>query len=170
MKSMVKFGIAAALSAVLVVPAMAQYEKPMNISVRAGWFMAQGDGKKAEGQNWFTMGAELKLKDIPSANPDNLAHWSLSIDYYGKGSFANVPVLYNYVGRHPDFYYSVGAGVGFGKRNTPTGTDSSIDFNYQLSVGKDFNFSGNALFAEFRYFGNNRDALAGFSLVGGIRF
>jgi hypothetical protein len=166
---MVKLGLAAAMSAALVVPAMAQYAKPMDLSVRAGIFLASGDGKKFEGQNWFTIGLEKKLKDIPSANPDYMAHWSVSLDYYGKGGFSNVPLLYNYVGRNSDFYYGVGAGVGFG-RTQSAGSDSTLDFNYQLSLGRDLDFGGQPLFVELRYFGSGRTALSGFSVVGGIRF
>ncbi len=170
MKSMVKFGLAVAASAALVVPAMAQYQATSGISLRAGVFFAQGDARRVEGRNFFTIGAEKRLADIPSAGRDYAANWSVSVDYYGKGSFANVPVLYNYVGRQSDFYFSAGAGLGFGKRLTPTGTDSSLDFNYQFSVGKDFNVSGRVLFLEARYFGSGRTELSGFSIVCGVRF
>lgn len=169
MKSMVKFGLTAAICAALVVPAMADYAKPMDLSLRAGIFLAQSTGKQFEGQNWFTVGLEKKMRDIESGNPDYMAHWSLSLDYYGKGGFSNVPLLYNYVGRQTDFYYSVGAGIGFGRVQSPT-PDSTLDFNYQLSIGKDLNFGGNPLFVEARYFGSGRSALSGFSIVGGIRF
>lgn len=169
MKSMVKFGLTAAICAALVVPAMADYAKPMDLSLRAGIFLAQGDGKKFEGQNWFTVGVEKKMMDINTGNPDYMAHWSLSLDYYGKGGFSNVPVLYNYVGRQTEFYYSVGAGVGFG-RTQSAGSDSTLDFNYQFSIGKDLNFGGNPFFVEARYFGSGRTALSGFAIVGGVRF
>lgn len=170
MKSMVKLGLAAVASAALIVPAMAQYDaKPMGLSVRAGIFLAQGDGKKFEGQNWFTIGMEKKMRDIASDNPDYNAHWSLSLDYYGKGGFSNVPLLYNYVGRNPDFYYSAGAGVGFGRTQSGA-SDSTVDFNYQLSIGRDLNFGGSPMFVEARYFGSGRTALSGFAAVVGIRF
>lgn len=169
MKSMVKLGLVAAISAALVVPAMAQYAKPMDLSLRAGLFLAQGDGKKFEGQNWFTIGLEKKMRDIATNNPDYMAHWSLSLDYYGKGGFSNVPLLYNYVGRNPDFYYSIGAGVGFGRTQSGS-SDSTVDFNYQLSIGKDLNFGSQPLFVEARYFGSGRTSLSGFAAVVGIRF
>lgn len=169
MKSMVKMSLAAAAIAVLVAPAAAQYEKPMGMSLRAGIFMAQGDGKKFEGQNWFSIGLEKQLKEVKSDNPDYMAHWSLSLDYYGKGGFSNVPVLYNYVGRTSDFYYTAGVGVGFG-RTQSAGSDSTLDFNYSVAVGRDLNFGGNPFFVEARYFGSGRTSLSGFAFLGGIRF
>lgn len=169
MKSMVKIGLVAVISAALVVPAMADYAKPQGLSLRAGWFMAQGDGKAFEGKNWFTIGLEKQMKDAGTGQDGNTAHYSLSLDYYGKGGFSNVPVLYNYVTRMPEFYFSVGAGVGFG-RTQSAGSDSTVDFNYQLSIGKDLNFGSQPFFVEARYFGSGRTALSGFSLVGGVRF
>jgi hypothetical protein len=169
MKSMVKIGLVAVISAALVVPAMADYAKPQGLSLRAGFFFAQGDGKAYEGQNWFTIGLEKKMKDIDTGNSASTAHYSLSLDYYGKGGFSNVPLLYNYVGRNPDFYYSVGAGVGFGRTQSGS-SDSTVDFNYQLSIGKDLNFGSQPFFVEARYFGSGRTSLSGFSVVGGIRF
>lgn len=174
MNNSAKLGIAALFSAALVLPATANYDRPMNLSVRAGLFLSQSDGKRAEGQNWFTIGAEYKLGDLAfgASSPAGAynAYYTLSVDYYGKGSFTNVPVLLNYVGRFPDFYYSAGAGVGFGHRRIGSSSDSSIDFNYQLSIGRDFNLGANAVFAEIRYFGNTRTALQGIAIVGGVRF
>ncbi len=167
---MVKAGLTVALVAVLVAPALADYSQPSGLSIRAGWYLAQGDGKDAEGQNWFLVGFDKKLKEGSFLGAEN-GHFSFSADYYGKGSFSNVPVLYNYTARQDGFYYSVGAGIGFGHRQTGvSSSDSSLDFNYQFSVGKDLVKSGNVLFVEARYLGNSRPALAGFALIGGVRF
>lgn len=166
---MLRTGIVAVATAALVAPALADYQKPMNLSFRAGGFFAQGVPKNVEGTNWFTAGLELKLRDLSTGGASN-AHYSVSLDYYGKGSYSNIPLLLNYVSRGDHFYWSAGAGVSFAHTPGVGGSDSEMEFAYQLSVGKDFVRNATPLFVEFRYFGSNVSDLSGFSLVGGIRF
>lgn len=165
MKGILKTGLLAIAVSALAASASAQYNKPMGLSFRAGLFMSQGAAKAAEGQNWFTLGFEKKMKD-GKMDGGNATMWTLSADYYGKGSFSNIPVLYNYVNRGEDFYWSAGAGVGF--THLPGG--SQTEFAFQLSIGKDFVKSNQPLFIEARYWGCGESSLAGFSVVGGIRF
>jgi hypothetical protein len=67
------------------------------------------------------------------------------------------------------FYYSVGGGISF--NHTKFGTSSSdTELAYQLSIGKDIVRGDQPYFVEFRYNGNTRTELNGFSIVGGIRF
>ncbi len=168
MKNILKAAMAVTAAALFVTPAVAQYQKPLGLSFRLGLFLAQGKAKDAEGQNWMTGGFEYKLGNL-KFNDTSSTSYTVSLDYYGKGSQSSAPLLVNYVTRLESFYYSAGAGVSFTHTNF-SGSDSSLEFAYQLSIGKDFVRSNTPLFVELRYNGNNRTDLNGFSIVGGVRF
>lgn len=168
MKNTLKAAFAVTVAAGMVVSAYAQ-DKPQGISIRAGLFLAQGNAKDAEGQNWATAGVEYKVKDL-SYNGNTHTSYSLSLDYYGKGSQSSAPLLANYIWRTDSFYYSVGAGVAFTHTKFGPVSDSGMEFGYQLSIGKDFVRSKMPFFVELRYNGNGRTDLNGFSIVGGLRF
>ncbi len=165
MNSVFKVALAATAASVLSVSAFADTGKNMNLSFRAGIFFAQGAAKAAEGQNWMTGGLELKLGN-GKMDGGSTTYWTISADYYGKGAWSNLPVMYNYVSRGQEFYWSAGAGVGF----THLPGSSEMRFTYQLSAGKDFNYGSQPLFIEARYWGCTTSSLSGFSVVGGIRF
>lgn len=170
MKNVLRASIALVATSLIVTPALAEYTKPVGLSVRAGIFFAQGRAADAEGQNWFTAGGEYKLGDLSFKEAGYSAHYSLSLDYYGKGGFTSLPLLLNYVSRTPNFYYSVGAGVASTHVRVGGSTSTDTEFAYQLSIGKDFVQSKMPVFVELRYFGNNKTDMNGFALVGGIRF
>ena len=171
MKNIVKTVAVVGAGMALMAPAAAEYSKPMDISIRAGIYFAKGAAEAAEGRNWFTAGIEYKLRDLKAGDrPDYSAAYSISLDVYGKGSFSAAPLLINYVGRTPSFYYSAGAGVAFTHFREGTGSDSSLQFGYQLSIGKDFVRGNMPLFAEIKFFGNGKAALSSFAIVGGVRF
>lgn len=166
MKASTKLVLTAVAAAALVAPATAQYRETSGMSFRAGVYFAGGQAKAIEGRNFFTAGLVYRLDNFNWFRGAEDSEWNVSLDYYGKGSFSNVPVLLNYVGRTEAFYYSLGGGVGFS--HTPGGSDT--DFSYQLSVGRDFNFGSQPLFAELRYLGTTRADLSGFAVNVGIRF
>ncbi|MCU0316553.1 MAG: hypothetical protein MUC92_08170 [Fimbriimonadaceae bacterium] len=173
MKVIAPAGAIALFVAALAVPAAADYQKPMGLSVRAGLFWTgSGYAQSFEGNRWFTFGAEYKLGDLSFANKNNKysASYSISVDYYGKGGFSNTPVLLNYIGRTESFYYSAGAGLGFGKVFGGGSGNSNGDFAYQISAGYDITRFSLPAFVEVRYFGSTRSELNGFALVGGVRF
>lgn len=168
MKNTLKTALALVAVAGMMTTAYAQ-DKPTGVSVRAGIFLAAGNAKDAEGQNWFVGGLEYKLGDLKYDGSTNTSY-SLSLDYYGKGSFSSAPLLMNYIWRTESFYYSVGAGVAFTHTAFGGKSDSAMEFGYALTLGKDFVRGGKPLFVEAKYFGNNRSELNGFALMGGIRF
>lgn len=172
MKKATTLAVVAALGLVSV--ANAQYVKPLGLSVRLGVFYpSNGDARDIEGQGWFAGGAELKMGNLKfnSANPKESASWSISLDYYGKGSFSNIPLLVNYVHRNDNFYFSGGAGVGFNHTTDKlANTASNTEFTYQLSAGYDFVKMSTPLFVEVRYFGSSESKLSGFGIYGGFRF
>jgi hypothetical protein len=167
--------VIAVAAAALAAPAFAQYQKPLGISVRAGLFFPSNAGARdQEGQTWFTVGADYKIKDLNlGANaPGYGGALHLSVDYYGKGGFNNVPVMLNYIGRvEGGFYYGLGAGIGFTRvPKLGGGHANDEDFVYGFTAGYDFVRSATPLFVEAKYFGSNESQLNGFAIVGGVRF
>lgn len=167
--------VLAIAAAAVTCAATAQYQKPVGISLRGGAFFPTNGDARDSGATWFTVGAEYKIKEMNLGGaPGNQygGQLSLSLDYYGKGDYSNMPVMLNYTGRFENnFYYTVGAGIGFTRVPATGGkTASDEDFVVGLAAGYDFVRGGTPLFVEFRYFGSNESALNGFSLVGGIRF
>ena len=154
--------------------ASAQYNKPIGLSVRIGLFYpSNGDARDAEGQGWFAGGLEYKGGDLKfnSTNPKQSAMWTASLDYYGKGSFSQVPVLLNYVAHSDAFYWTGGAGIGFGRvPRTGGGSTTDTEFAFQVGVGYDFVKSQMPLFVEIKYWGSSESKVTGFAFYGGFRF
>lgn len=152
--------------------AEAQYSKPLGLSVRAGLFLTgDGDARDREGRNWFAIGVEYKLRDLKFGKAGDNSSYSISLDYYGKGNYGNMPILFNYIGRNQAFYYSAGVGLGFARVPDAGGSsDTTTEFAYQLSFGYDFNKMSTPFFAELRFYGSNETQLNGFGLLGGVRF
>ncbi|MBS1714271.1 MAG: hypothetical protein JST30_08025 [Armatimonadetes bacterium] len=155
--------------------AQAQYSKPLGLSVRIGLFYpSNGEARDVEGQGWFAGGIEYKGGDLKFGTGTNAkysAMWTASLDYYGKGSYSNAPLLLNYVGRMDQVYYTAGAGVGFGHvAKTGGGSTSDTEFAFQLGVGYDFVKMATPFFVELKYFGSSESRLTGFGVYGGVRF
>lgn len=173
MKKIVAIAFATVLALGTVTAAHAQYQKPLGMSFRFGLFYpSNGDARDIEGQGWFALGLEYKGGDLKfdTRNPKNSAMWTASVDYYGKGSFSQVPVLLNYVAHSDQFYYTAGAGIGFGRVLTATGGKTDTEFAFQAGIGYDFVKSQMPLFVELKYFGSSESKLSGFGIYGGVRF
>lgn len=154
--------------------ANAQYQKPIGVSARVGLFYpSNGDARDVEGQGWFGLGAEYKIRDLHFSD-NNSKYTSMltaSLDYYGKGSFSQVPLLLNYVAHMESFYWTGGVGIGFGRVPVAAGgSESDTEFAFQVGVGYDFVKSQLPLFLELKYFGSSESKLNGFGIYGGIRF
>ncbi len=174
MNKFATLGLASILVLGVATQSQAQYTKPIGMSMRIGLFYpSNGDARTVEGQGWFSGGLEYKMANVhfDSSKPNQSASWSLSLDYYGKGSYSNAPLLANYVFRNEQIYLSGGAGIGFGHvPATGGGSKTDTEFAFQLSVGYDFVKAQTPLFVELRYFGSSESKLTGFGIYGGIRF
>jgi hypothetical protein len=163
----------AMLAAFSVAGTYAQYEKPIGLSLRGGIvIVTNGTAKRVEGQNWFGVGGDYKLRDLSFGNqkPGHSASLQLSVDYYGKGSFSNVPVTVSYIGRANQLYYGLGAGIGFTRVPGRNGSSGDEDFTFTLCAGYDIERGGTPIFFEAKYFGSNESRLNAFGLYAGIRF
>jgi hypothetical protein len=96
----------------------------------------------------------------------------ISADFYGRGDFRSIPLLYNYVGYSTknDFFYSVGAGIAFTTRPMGGGTESIGRFAYQVGLGYNLTKGENSSFVEAKFFGNEARELNAFGLFLGVRF
>ena len=161
------------LSCGLAATALGQYKKPSGVSIRGGMFFPSAAAAQAAGHTWFGVGLDYKLRDLGyAAGMSGFDRsYSISIDYYGKGDYSNVPVMMNYVARGDRFYYGAGAGLGFAQ--TPDGsggTKTNTEFVYQLSLGMDFQQGMTPVFVEARFFGSAESLVNGFGVYAGMRF
>ncbi|MCB8933112.1 MAG: hypothetical protein M9921_00355 [Fimbriimonadaceae bacterium] len=176
-------GVAAATLALCVAgTANAQMSKPSNISVRAGIFSPTDSDARDIGNTWFAAGLEWKGGDLERSGSmmNAHAHWSISVDWYGKDDASAVPVLFNYVEKTTNFYWSAGIGFAFNSipgsgyvptEDAPGDKKTSTKFGYSLALGWDApSNNGTPWFVEGRYFGNAQSELNGFGLYVGIRF
>lgn len=152
--------------------AQAQETKPMGLSVRAGLFLPTNRQAKDQGENWLSFGLEYKIGDLKfgMSNPGYSSSYSISIDYYNKGDFRNVPVMLNFIGRTEGLYYVAGAGVGFSRVRAGTDTINGTDFTYQFGVGYEMMRGKTPLFFEAKYIGSGETRLSGWGLFVGTRF
>jgi hypothetical protein len=160
-------------AAILASGIFAQYEKPIGLSLRGGVaLVTNGTAKRVEGQNWFAIGGDYKLRDLQFGDqtPGHSALLQLSVDYYGKGSFSHVPVTVSYIGRANQFYYGLGAGIGFTRVPSRNGSTGDEDFTFTLCAGYDIERGGTPVFFEAKYFGSNESRLNAFGLFAGVRF
>lgn len=159
----------AALTLVVSATAGAQMSKPAGFSIRGGAFFPSDSAAKALGNTWLGAGVEWKGGDINKAGytANSRAHWSISVDWYGKSNASAMPVLVNYVEKNQNFYWSVGAGISM----LDDGTDNMSKFGYSLALGWDApNNNGMPWFIEGRYFGSSETVFNGFGTYVGIRF
>jgi hypothetical protein len=169
MKAIAKVFVGLALGAGLSAAAMAQYNKPLGLSVHAGFFFTGSDiANSVEGRTWFIAGGDYKLGDAMYGGSQ--ATYGLALDYIGKGSFSSVPVFLTYTVHFPELYVGAGAGPAFNHYNDGVTKGTSTDFGFGITVGRDLNYGKTPAFIEAKYFGGSRRELAGFAVVAGIRF
>ncbi len=170
MKKAKLFGAVALLA--LVSTANAQYNKPSGIAIRGGLFFPSDATAKAEGKTWFGVGLDYKTKDVEfeAMRGGYDTSYTISVDYYSKGDYSNMPIMLNYVSRRDNFYYGGGAGLGYAKTPTAGGTSTNTEMTYQFSVGFEFQKGTMPFFIEGRYWGCAESALTGTAIYAGIKF
>jgi hypothetical protein len=167
--------LTAALGAIVVfataVPASAQVTQPVGVSARIGAFFPTNEGARSQSNTWFAGGVEYRLRDMQLGTLDaaTMSHLALSVDFMGSGDYRHTPLLVNYVVRSNELFYSVGAGVGFGRIPLVEGTSTRTRFAYQLGVGYDFQRGQTPLFLEAKYFGSSQTELNGIGFYIGVR-
>jgi hypothetical protein len=163
--------LAGACAVALAGYAAAQQTTPIGLSLRAGAFFPTDSSARSEANTWFAFGAEFKVKDLHFGEQQAGYSSSLSIsaDCMTKGSYQNVPVLVNYVGRVNQIYYTAGAGLSFTEVPNETSNSNDTLFGYSLGVGYDFQQAHLPVFIEARYFGTTESRLDGYVIYLGVR-
>ncbi len=141
------------------------------ISLRLGIGFPVMGATRSVAKEFYAFGIQRKVSSIGNSQYHD-ADLELSIDYYGRGDFRHIPILLNYVGysRKGDSFWSAGAGFGFIKRPTSTGTESIGRIAYQVSAGLNLSTGPTASFVELKYFGSELSELNTLGLYYGIRF
>jgi len=162
----------AALAAVTVVPAFAQSSESNNISVRVGAFLPTDSQAKKTSKTWLAVGGTYTLKyGAVTKESGYSADYAISLDYYGRGDYRALPVLFNYVGHlSAKLYYVGGVGVSFNRYEKGLGTKSETGFSFAIGAGYTVIEGPQPIFVEARYWGNDESKLSGFGVYAGIRF
>lgn len=162
---------------------------PSGLSLRGGMFFPSDSNARDTGKSWFGLGLDYRLKNVslPMGQGSFAPIYSVSVDWISKGSYTNLPILFNLTSNQDKFYFSAGVGVAFqkvpvydtagggtgggGGNKAPAilGSQSRTRFAFQLSAGMNIPSGTNTYFVEAKYFGGASE-LAGFGLFGGIRF
>lgn len=153
--------------------AFAQASQPKGLSARFGVFLPSNGAARDQSKTWLGVGLDYRLGYVGQktiADRDVSAFTSISVDWFGSGSYSSLPVMFNYTVRLDSLYAGAGAGLAFQRRPEAVGTDTNSRFAFQLNVGYDFVKQNQPIFAELRYWGGSSAQHTGFGLYGGIRF
>jgi len=141
---------------------------PVGASLRLGVFLPTNqDTIDATSSAIFAFGADYKLAYKPPTLGGYVSGSSLSVDYFNKDNYGNIPVLLNYLAMKDSWTLSVGAGVGFA--SLPSG--NTTKFAYQVGLAYDLPVSsGTPFFVEGKFFGSENSRLNGFGVYVGLKF
>lgn len=152
---------------------MAQASQPKGLSARVGILFPSNGAARDQSKTWLAAGLDYRLGYIGQkniANRDVAGFTSISVDWFGSGSYSSLPVMFNYTFRQDSLYAGAGAGIAFQRKPEQVGTDTNSRFAFQLNVGYDFVKQNQPYFAELRYWGGSSAQHTGFGVYGGIRF
>ncbi len=131
--------------------------------LRAGFFIPEREPpRRAEGDLWFTIGAERSIYQVDRWNG------TISVDYYGSGRTYNIPITLNARGDTKRFRYGAGAGIGISHDLQ----EGKTGFAYNLLVGYTLRTGANPVMADIRYMGLSTGGgmLNGWAFTLGVHF
>lgn len=168
--------VVCAACAVMAVAAMAQDQAERGLSVKLGMMFPGHVSARGEGKQWIIAGLEYQLSERKVSGGSTAT--TLSADWIARGDFRSVPVLFNYVSKSSEFYWTVGAGVTFVQvpetsqsgSSTITRTEDSTRLAYSVGAGVEFKQFGSPMFVEARYYGSAEERVNGFAVLVGLRF
>ena len=150
--------------------AMAQ-ESSTPVTLRIGFDYPVIAGTRNTEKEFYGIGLQRKVSSITQSSTYN-TDLELSIDYYGRGDFRNIPILLNYVGTSTkgNSFWSVGGGFGFVKRPSGAGTESIGRLAYQVGVGVNLTSGPAASFLEIKFVGREASEVNAAGSYYGVRF
>lgn len=140
---------------------------PLGASLRLGLVLPTNSSTVDDaGSSMFGFGVDYKLTKLPSIGGLS-SGLGVSVDYFSRGDYSNVPLLVNYTLTKNRF--SVFAGVGVAFTSLPGKNDTK--FGYQAGISYDLpTASSTPLFVQAGFFGTEQSKLNGVGLYLGYRF
>jgi hypothetical protein len=168
---MKKLIIAAAATVLLGAVASAQTSSTNQLALRLGLNFPIDSVTKAAHQQIFGFGGQHWLKDMGEQDGKYVSS-ALSIDYYARGNFRHIPIMYNVITYMEDskIFYSIGAGMGFVRQPGGGGTESVARIAYGASLGINLSTGQNATFLEAKFFGSGSSKLNAAGIFLGFKF
>ncbi len=164
--------------AVCLASASAQSGQPSGISARIGLFLPSNKAAEDEGTTWLSFGLDYRFNqsNAPAMVMRNGTgtFYSLSVDYYDKGGYRNIPIAVNYNVRAQQLIFTAGAG---GCIETAADHET-IGLGFQIAVTYEFTGSAQTIgqmnqkpfFLQAKYFLASDSALDGLGVYVGMRF
>lgn len=140
----------------------------LGLTVRAGAFFPTTSAARADGESWYTAGAEFDLFRLPVPAAGFGAAIAVSIDTYGRSGSSSVPIMVNFSARSSPFRYTAGVGASFVRRS---GFEESFQFAYQLGISYEVIKGAVPVMLELRYVGvaNTNNFFDGLAATVGVR-
>lgn len=141
---------------------------PIGASVRLGIFLPTNKTTSdVAGSGFLAFGADYRLGYKPPTVGAFTSAASISVDYFQRDDYGNIPILLNYLAIKDQWTFSVGAGVGFA--SLPGKNDTK--FAYQFGAAYDLTTTSSyPIFVEAKFFGSEQSRLNGVGLYAGVRF
>ena len=142
------------------------------LSVRLGLAFPTSGTVRDAVKEFTAIGFQYKVSDMDGTDSYNRSG-ELSIDFYSRGDYRHIPVLYNFVGnsKKGDSFWSVGAGIGFiGVPDGTGGTESIARLSYSVGAGLNLSSGQTASFIEAKYFGSQKSEVNALGFYFGVRF
>ncbi len=160
--------VTTALAISAVAGAQARTDSQVGVGVRIGvLFPTDTTTNDQVGTGLITFGADYRL-DLKTPRLLGLeSNLALSLDYFRRDDYGNIPVTLNYVARTGRYFFTLGAGVGF--ESLP---DKDVaGFAYSASIGYDIPSSSTLpIFVQAKFLGADRSKVDGVGLYVGVRF
>ena len=160
--------VTAALAISAVAGAQARTNSEVGAAVRIGLFLPT-DTKTNDvaGTGFLSFGVDYRF-DVKTPRVLGLqGNIVLSLDYYRRDDYGNIPLTLNYVGRTGRYFFNLGAGVGF--ESLPV--RDYTGFAYTAGIGYDIpSTSTLPIFVQAKFLGSDRSQLDGVGLYVGVRF
>lgn len=160
--------VTAALAISAVAGAQARSSSQVGVSIRAGAvFPTDTSTNDDAGTGFFSFGVDYRLDPrLPRifGLESNLA---VSVDYFRRDDYGNIPITLNYFGATGRYFFTVGAGVGF--ENIPG--KSVAGFAYEAGIGYELpTTSSLPVFLQVKFLGADRSKINGVGAYVGVRF
>jgi hypothetical protein len=147
----------------IVAAACAQSNGPKGFSARLGAQFARG------GDSNLAFGLDYKLNKVSVGNygEENPSYVGLSVDYYGRSGYYNIPLAVTYNVRATQLVFSAGLGIDIYRFGSyKSGFGGQLGVQYEIGQSN----SANPLFVGAKYFFANESDLSGLGIYAGYRF